>query len=429
MIYHKDNGGHPDIYAIRADGSGNIALATSADEERAKLLSGDRLVYQRVVASQYDIYSVKVDGTGTVALANSALSEYAVGMAGSRLVYVRQNASTWDMFSVLLDGTGGQQLASNIVSNQFGTGLLIQGDQIFFTSLVVGNTGLYSIHADGTGLLTLYSSTKNVYLSSVAAGKAVFAQQETSGYTLHAVNLDGTAHAALTSAGAYFAQGVMGNRLVYLIETLSTFPYRYSLYSVNLDGTDARAIGANPAKDQRNVRILGNRLIFDLSDSSISEVYSCNADGTGMVPVSPIGQVFHIAGAGAAGDHVVLMKGQYTDPTIRLYTVAVDGTGLTSITAGTEPAFFRACDGGRVYYVLQRAGQMDLLSCAIDGSGTLTLGGSPSLNEDDPIVLGGWVTFDQWSSSSGSTSANAIKTDGTGATQLGTGNCQVVLMQ
>lgn len=429
VVYMHTVGSQSDIYSIKADGTGLVTLANTSDDERPIRVMGDRLLYYRITGGQYDLYTVKLDGTGAVAIANTSLSEYFAEVSGSKVIYLRQNATTWDLYSVYPDGTGRVLLASNVVGNEFGGTVLVKGDQVVFSSLASGSTGIYSIHADGTGLSSLYTSPKNAYLSIATTDRVVFSLQETTGSTLHAVNFDGTSHAQLTTAGKYFPSCSVGGRLVYLLETLSTYPYRYSIYSVNFDGTDTRSVAANSAKDQRFINVLGNRLVYQSTDASVSEVYSCNPDGTGSVAMSPLGQKFYLATRALAGDHVVMTKGAYADPTNQLYTVAADGTGLSALSAGTEQAIFWGYDSGRLYFTLHLAGQDDLFSCAMDGTGRVGVGTSPSFNESYPLLQSGWAVFyTSYTDGSGTASLLATKSNGSGPVTLAGAGCQMVFM-
>jgi Tol biopolymer transport system component len=429
VVYVHYVGSQADIFSIKADGTGLVTLANTTDDERPIRVMGDRLLYHRITGGQYDLYSVKLDGTGSVALANTSLSEYFAEVAGSKVIYLRQNATTWDLFSVYPDGTGRVQLASNVVGSAYGGTVLVKGDQVIFSSLATGSTGIYAIHADGTGLSSLYASTKNAYVSNAASDRVVFSLQETTGSTLHAVNFDGTAHAQLTTTGKCFPSCSVGGRLVYLLETLSTSPYRYSIYSVNLDGTDTRAVATNSAKDQRFINVLGNRIVYQSTDASVSEVYSCNPDGTGSMAMSPLGQKYYLAYRALAGDHVVMTKGAYGDPTNQLYTVAADGTGLSALSAGTEQAIYWGYDSGRLYFTLRLAGQDDLFSCAMDGTGRKGVGTSPSYNESYPLLMDGWAVFNTaYTDGSGNVSLQAVKNNATTAVTLAGAGCQMVLM-
>lgn len=428
VVYNQFVGTNSDIYAVKADGTGRVPLATSADPESAVMVVGDRLIYYRETSGQQDLFSVKLDGTGTVPLANTPAIELFAGMVGSRFVYqrMRPDGVSADLYSVNLDGTGGLLLASNIYSETYGGHFRIEGDQIVFTSLASGGGDLYVIHGDGTGLTTLATNTKLKFPSKITQGKVVYYQAEAAGaQTLHAVSLDGSGHAQLTPApGEVFTQVADQGRLVYVVKTGSA-PLRYSLYSVRLDGTDTRPLATNPAKDQRGYRILGSQLIYESRDSAISEIYGVNLDGTGNRALSPLGQVYHASGL--ATDHVVLLKGDYADPATRLYVVNADGSGFTPLTSGADYALFEGYSGGRIHYTLWRAGQYDLFNCAVDGTGALTLGDSPSVSEADPHPAGDRIVY-QLLNAGVAVGIASVKADGTAPLVIATGTSRLALV-
>ncbi len=430
VIYNEYVGGLSDIYAVKADGTGRVTLAATPDSETAVQVVGDRLIYYRTTSGQQDLFSVKLDGTGTVPLATNPANEYFGGMVGSRFVYqrMRPDGLSADLYSVNIDGTGGLLLAGNIYSETCGGHFRIDGDRIVFSSLASGGGDLYVIHGDGTGLTTLAANAMLKQPIAITQGKVVYYQRETdTTRTLHAVNLDGTGHAILTpTPGPFFSQVADQGRLVFVAQTGSA-PARYSLYSVRLDGTDMRALATNPAKDQRGYRILGTQLIYESKDAAVSEVYGVNLDGTGTQALSPLGQVYHPMGL--AGDHLVLMKGDYSDATTRLYSVSGNGSGFTPLTTGTDYALFEGYWGGRVHFALKRAGQYDLFNCAVDGTGTITLGASPSVGEADPQAAGDRIVYQLTSvGGGGMMGIVSVKADGSGPLFLATGNCRLILV-
>ena len=432
VIYQSYASGNFDIYAIKADGTGRKALATTSDDEVARVISGDRLVYTRTTAGQKDLLSVKLDGTGTKVLSASAVDDLFVGMAGSRVVYLQKNPLTYDLRSVNLDGTDDMLLARSVYADDYANYILLDGDQVVFTSLLSGNGDLYAVHADGTGLTQLSSGATKEWVSGyapasldAASGAIVYDRDEGSGNdSVHAIKLDGTGHVQLTSALPSAGPAVIsGGRVVYWIQNASG---GYSVYSVRLDGTGTVALAADPTLDQRGNSLVGNRLIYEVDlSSSDQRIFTVNLDGTGAAQLSPSGQFFF--NAGVIGSQILLQQGSYVAPTTRLFITNADGSAFTPLTPLTPTGTFAASQGswnGRLYYVLQQAGQLDLFSCALDGSDAVTLASRTDLNEQTPRQAGNRLIYDQYLSSSGGYAGIvSIKPDGTGAITLATGPC------
>ena len=202
----------------------------------------------------------------------------------------------------------------------------------------------------------------------------------------------------------------------------SSSPYRYSVYSIRLDGGGSPvALAADPAWNQTSEPITGSRVIYRRTNDaySISEYYSINLDGTGLTPLSPSGQYFMYTGM--AGNQLTLQQGSYSSPTTRVYVVNADGTGLTPLTPNGGSAFFEGSWNGRIYYILQQAGQFDLFSCAPDGSGITTLASRPDLTEQSPKQAGDRIVYDLYQPTGTYAGIASVKPDGTGTITLATG--------
>ncbi|HZU52589.1 MAG TPA: DUF5050 domain-containing protein [Holophagaceae bacterium] len=435
VIYQSNASGSADIYAIKADGTGNTALATTSDDEYARVLSGDRLIYIRTTAAQKDLLSVKLDGTGTAVLAASAGDDIYAGMAGSRVIYLQKNPTTYDLRSVNLDGTGNVLLAANVRSDAYASGVLMDGSRVIFTSLASGAGDLYSVQADGTGLTALATSSTLEQVSAyapnaldTATGLVIYTRDEGSGnYTVHAVQPDGSGHVQLTASLPNAGPAsIASGRVVYWTQNASG---GYSVYSVRLDGTGTVALAADPTKDQRGNLLVGGRLMIDVrTSSSVQEVYAVNLDGTNPALLSPSGQLFGYDLA--VGDQVLLQQGNYVSPVSRLFLAKTDGTSLTPLTPAAGQAYSEGTWGGRVYYELLQAGQIDLFSCAPDGTGVVTLGGRTDVSEQTPMQAGDRVVYNLYQATGGAAAGVvSVKPDGGGAITLASGPCTAALIQ
>lgn len=430
VIYNQIVGAQSDIYAVKADGAGTVALATGPEVERAVRVEGGRLIYQRQVAGQWDLFSVKLDGSGTAALASSPLSETVVGMAGTRLIYAHPSSDGVGVsfHSVNPDGTGHVLLHAHVQAWIGGAWASITGDQLVFTSASPVAGDIYTIHTDGTGFTPLAQGSGFEMPRMFSQGKLIYAEEGPgTDITLHTVNLDGSGHVPLNpTPGPITAVAAEAGRVVYRVQVNSA-PLRNNLYSVRLDGTETRSLATNPTKDHVGDRIVGNRLIFESGNATTSEVHSVNLDGTDPLPLSPLYQNFHLAGV--VGDHLVLIQGIPTDPATRLYSVSATGTAFTPLTSGVDLAGYEGFWNGRVYISLRIAGQADLFSCRVDGTERTALGVSPTEHEGHPMPAGDRVVYQLTSPSTGrSVGIRSVKPDGSAPAQLASGNCSLVIV-
>lgn len=119
VLFARHDGVQSDLFAINTDGTSEVRLTNTSDFEDFDcgtfcgnfqiLTTQGRFIFQRQSASnaQADLYSIKPDGTGEVAVANSADHEtLATTTASGRIIYSRDVSGQPDIYSVDDDGRG-----------------------------------------------------------------------------------------------------------------------------------------------------------------------------------------------------------------------------------------------------------------------------------------------------------------------------------
>ena len=290
--------GKDDIYLVKEDGTGEIALANTADHEFfAAVAPGGRVIYQRITGGQLDLYSVMADGTGTTLLAGTIDDEIFAGITpGGQVIYRRDTAATGrDLYAVNADGTGATVLANTPNHEDFAA--ITDSGKVIYQVNVQGQTDLYSVNADGTGKVALATDPFN-YEGVVAVrpgGQILFGSSSPYGmggiYSIHesggsATTLvtntvaDEFSFAGITKTGqVIIKRNVGGQRDLYgdgtvvlansvdeetfmgstasgqvVYQRITPGPgfggYQYDLYAVNADGSNTTPLGNGPAVDE-----------------------------------------------------------------------------------------------------------------------------------------------------------------------------------
>lgn len=131
--FGPDGGEQDDLYSVRADGTGLFPIATSSDMEWFEALAPDgRVIYMRCIpapfgpcgdpSAQSDLYSVRQDATGTVALAASSNFEMAEAVTRANIVVYQVLAGEQsDLYGVPTTGGAAQPLATSGNDERFVT--------------------------------------------------------------------------------------------------------------------------------------------------------------------------------------------------------------------------------------------------------------------------------------------------------------------
>jgi len=215
VVYHRcpfvnDEAGPCDLYSVESNGSATVALSTNLGNEFVAEFVGSRVVYTRTVGRQRDIYSVNADGSGTASLATNPSDESVAGMVGSRVIFRRTIARLDDLYSRQADGTGGEIALATFPEDDSFAGVV--GARVIFERVMGPNIlssprALYSVQADGSGLVLLTTGTTQDEFVGAAGDFACFERTQGNQRDLWCVPADGSAPAqpvATTAADEYF---------------------------------------------------------------------------------------------------------------------------------------------------------------------------------------------------------------------------------
>jgi len=243
------------LFSVRIDGTDTRALADSPDYEQVVGIGPDgRVIYRRLVdgapaSSDAHLYSVPIDGSvaavelggGTDTIFGSLLEEG----DSYRVVFARDG----DLFAVDPDGSDEFPLTGAVSGAARGGHATPDGKVLF--ELTIGsppstNRQLWIVNADGSGPLQLTGNgvAETYRLHSVLpAGWVIHSVTPVAGSTtsLRAVHTDGTGLVTLlttSQALEFVASSSDGRVIINIPDGSGTSNY----YSVNADGTDPRTL-------------------------------------------------------------------------------------------------------------------------------------------------------------------------------------------
>jgi Tol biopolymer transport system component len=405
--------GKDDLYLIKEDGTGEVALATTADNEFFSAMApGGRIVYQRTAGGQLDLYSVNSGGTDLQILANTPDGEIFSGITTSgRVIYRRDTAAGGrDMWSVNADGSNPQVLASSANHEDF-SGITSSGKVIYSVPQYSGND-LYIINADGTsntalatepyyyksfmgetpsgqiildmdngygtGLSGIYSisagGSATALTSNTVAGEYGFAGITSTGQVVINRNVagqrdlygNGTVSLATSADYEVYAGSTAAGQVIYSKLTTT----QHDLYIVNADGSNTRQLTDATGDDYFAALTPDGRVIYGKITAGLYDIYMVNADGTGTVPVAFSADYEEYQGMTSDGR---VIYERTTSNVTYLYAYNTNNNVTTPLaTSGGHAFFVDITPNGKVLFRRQ-SGNADLYIINPDGTGMQAL--------------------------------------------------------
>lgn len=248
----------------------------------------------------------------------------------TQLVFTSNRDGNSEIYGMRADGTGLIRLTNNADDDRDPV-LSPDGSKVVFTSNRSGNFEIYSMNVGGTGLtrLTNHAATDEHPSVSVKGGKIVFASNRSGDFEIYSMNLDGTNLARLTNdAGAdeHPVWSPDGSQLAFMSNRSGNF----EIYSMNLDGTGLARLTNHVREDASPTWSPdGSHIAFSSKRDGNSEIYLMNADGTGLVRLTTNAASDGEPAWGADGK---IAFSSNRDGNFEIYSMRDDGAGVARLT-------------------------------------------------------------------------------------------------
>ena len=454
------------VFAINTDGTGfanfhSFTGWSGAAEPNGPLVLSGNMLYGTALAagSSYygTVFALNTDGTGFTNLHSFASSDGAFPWGGlilsNNVLYGTTHGdgsgSFGTVFAINTGGTGFTNLYSSSYSSGRGmqAGLILSGNTLYGTTSSGGSAGagtVFAVHTDATGFTNLHSFTAASYPSYVNSdGASPAARLALSGNTLYGVaNTGGSA-----GVGTVFAVHTDGSGFT----NLHNFTAAYYPDYINSDG-------ANPGAGM----VLSNNTLYGTATAGGSSgqgtAFAINTDGTGFTVLhnftATTAPSTNSDGAGPVAGLITNASGNILYGTAlfggssgngTVFAVNADGTGfrtLHSFTAtsgpspaansdGAAPSAGLVLSGSTLYgtaYNGGSSGNGTVFAVNTDGTSFTTLHSftaASATNSDGANPMAGLVLSDgllygtaHYGGSSGVGTVFALRTDGTGFTNL-----------
>jgi Tol biopolymer transport system component len=257
--------------------------------------------------------------------------------------------------------------------------------KIAFHSDRDGDSEIYTMNADGTGVVKLTDNVANDYVPTFSPDgtKIVFtSDRDGDSDEIYTMNADGTGVVRLTNNSEIddlpsFSPD--GKRIAY-------YGYDgqdYEIYTINADGTNQTGITNNMSDDADPVYSPdGTRIAFVSSRDGCCDMYTMNADGTSPTRITSDGSVGVEGGPDfSPGGTRIAFHRSRDDGCCDVFTMNVDGTDLTRLTDDGSSAYPHfSPDGTKIAFTSAQ----EVYAMNDDGTNRINLTNSPS--------------FDAWSS-------------------------------
>ncbi len=372
IIQRLDTDGHYSLWRVQEDGSGFTRLTDPAVEAQYLSLIGDRIVYK---ADSGQLWSLKTDGTENKIISNGTFDLAYRGVIGSRVIFSSRtgllDSTTYTLFSVNADGTGLIELGTPGFKKVYQA---IAANKIFYQlTQGSGDVDLFIANPDGSGSLNMTSASSGTNHFGCVDGAKVYYVQETTGSRpggIYAHNMDGSGADTYIAFQATYLDvwGVLNGRLIasHLDGSGHT-----QISSSAIDGSGSAEIYSDAGISYEFEGFMGGKIVvqhpYNVGSPTDIDIWTCNADGTNKLPIASSGYVEKVEGV--AGNQIVYRSYTSGGTEIDLMVVNPDGTGRATLAVNPDANHFLASLGSQLFYLRQSSsGVNHLWSVNADGT-------------------------------------------------------------
>lgn len=383
IVERLDGAGAYAFYQVKEDGTGWSQLSPVGINSRFLALAGDRIIYLR--PSSADLWSCRLDGSNHVALSSSLFDAVYRGSIGTKVIFSGRkdllDPDSYSVYSINTDGSGRIELDPGTSKKTFQA---ISGGKIFLQhAFTATDADLFVVDPDGSHLHDLSASSGVIDRFGYSDGIQVYYIQETDGSSrlkgIYAHNIDGSGSDIPIAFGATIldVHGVVNNRVVFSYtgsggETwINSSPTSSGTTTplFNISGLSATFRGF------ANNQVVFERP-FNASDLNDLDIWACNADGSGLVPLAQTSQIERVESI--SGNRIIYSTRTTSSSQVDLRVVSADGSGSASLAASSDTEDFVSVLNNQVVYLRQApSGAYDLYLVNLDGTGTIALTTTP----------------------------------------------------
>lgn len=344
----------------------------------------------RVATAAVGTATITATYRGVVALAHLVVGES--GGPTGRIVFASNRDDTWggDIFVMNADGSGVTQLSSGPAEDRDPI-VSPDGARITFASNRTGNFELWVMDIDGANPVNISAGMgvlERQYAWSPDGSKLAWADCELDEsyscrpYEIRVANADGTGSLNVSNDSAAIDMDPTWSPDGQKIAFVSARSGDQDIWTVNADGTGLAQLTTStdieyaPEWSPNGDRILYFRAVT----GSGTEMWVMNADGSGQAALVSPGEFFNGARWSPRGDAIAFLSG--ADGALDLYVMGADGSGRINLTNTAdiyETWFWWSPDGAYLVFD-QQAGMnpdetIDYEIYTVDASG-----GTPPVN-------------------------------------------------
>jgi len=379
VIFKRTIDNQSDLYIVKEDCSGLIAIANTSDEERFQAISPtDRLIFTRDVnGGQSELFSTDRNGNNLISLTEPlGLNGYKTFKSftpGGRIIFDNKpSSSSFDLYMMNEDATGLTTISASS-NDDILLGITRSGWILFdkyrwnqSPSLIIQD--IYVANEETNEQHTLANSGNvEIYAKETNEGRIIY-HSYPSGYSItnsdvFSVNLDGSDRQVLANSSSNeFCRGVAvtnaaGTTTSWAIIEKETSPGNWDLISVNSNGTTVNPDGTisgmvtlvdTTTRDLFVAATSTGRVIY--SSDPAYDLFSVNADGSDpqILANSSDNEVF----SAFTSKEQLIYRRSYNNVQSDLHIVNADGSSNIRLTdtADINESFEHEAANGRIIF-------------------------------------------------------------------------------
>lgn len=333
---------------LRAEVGNPISDAALSDEDKSDLYDSldkitltraERIAFASDKPGHNDIYLIKADGSGLTQLTNDPAEDAdpAWSPNGRHIVFTSRRDGIHQLFVVNIDSQEVRPVITTTVVPAHSPNWS-PGDEewIAFHSEQQGNTDIYKVRPDGTGLTRLTeSASKDMYPVWSPDGQQILffsKQSEDEAGELFLIDADGGPPIHVTSNQddeGYASWSPNGKQIIFE----SNVADNRDIYLINRDGSNRRWLADKDYDRHPSFAPDGQRFVFD-SSVHRGQLFLASLDGSQPTEIQT-GLAVSRSPAWSPGDERIAFMGR-TDGDWEIYTIWDDGSELQQLANPDE---------------------------------------------------------------------------------------------